>query len=138
MQPFEVIEHTADTGIRAFGATAAEAFENAAAGMFSLLAEPETVDDRLEFPVKVEAEDRETLLVEWLNELLYIYESNGVLLKRFLVERLSDTALAGKAYGEAIATEKHELKTDIKAATYYQLRVARVDGGWVAEVVFDV
>ena len=138
MQQFEVIEHTADTGIRAFGATAAQAFENAAAGMFSLLADPETVDDRLEFPVTVEAEDRETLLVEWLNELLYVYESNGVLLSRFLVERLSETALSGKAYGESITTEKHDLKTDIKAATYYQLRVDRLDGGWVAEVIFDV
>ncbi len=138
MKAFETIEHTADIGVRSFGATEAEAFENAAVGMFSLLADLELVGEEEEFPVSVEAEDRETLLVEWLNELLYIYESRGVLLKKFQISRLEDTRLEASARGSLIDPARHEIKTDIKAVTYYQLQVARTEKGWMAEVIFDV
>ncbi len=138
MKTFETIEHTADIGVRSFGATEEEAFENAAVGMFSLLADLELVGEEAEFPVSVEAEDRETLLVEWLNELLYIYESQGVLLKRFHIGRLEDTHLEGAAWGSPIDPARDEIRTDIKAVTYYQLQVARTEKGWTAEVIFDV
>ncbi len=138
MQRFELIEHTADIGVRSFGGTIAEAFETAAAGMFSLLADPGRIRERQEFPVEVEAEDREMLLVEWLNELLYIYESRGVLLKRFHIGEISDNRLRGSAYGEPIDSVRHEIRTDIKAVTYYQLRVEQRESGWLTEVIFDV
>ncbi|MHB1412700.1 MAG: archease [Thermoleophilia bacterium] len=138
MMQFELIEHTADIGVRSFGATIAEAFETAAAGMFSLLADPGQICDQQEFPVEVEAEDREMLLVEWLNELLYIYESRGVLLKRFHIREISDTRLLGSAYGEPIDPGRHEIRTDIKAVTYYQLRVKQRKSGWLTEVILDV
>ncbi len=138
MKTFETIEHTADIGVRSFGATEEEAFENAAFGMFSLLADLELVSDEVEFPVIVEGEDRETLLVEWLNELLYIYESQGVILKKFHVSVLEDTRLEGSAWGGHIDPARHEIRTDIKAVTYYQLQVTRTEKGWIAEVIFDV
>ncbi len=138
MKSFETIEHTADIGIRAFGSTEAEAFENAAYGMFCLIADLEKVGTRLEFPVEVEAEEHETLLVEWLNELLYTYESNGVILKRFRIDELGLTRLKGVACGAPISESPVEIKTDIKAATYYQLRVEQSEDRWVTEVIFDV
>lgn len=138
MPVFEVIEHTADIGIRSFGRTEADVFQNAALGMFSLIARLGQVSEALCFKISVDAEDRETLLVEWLNELLYLYDSQDVLLERFEIDRLDETALEGKAYGEKIDRQRHELVTDIKAATYHMLRVNRTQDGWTAEVIFDV
>lgn len=138
MAAFEVIEHTADIGIRAFGVTEEEAFETSAAGMFSLITSTEDGKDSREFLVEVEAEDRETLLVEWLNELLYIFESKGVILNRFQITELGETHLKGKAWGEPLDESKHELDNDIKAVTYHMLKVEKSNGRWKAEVIFDV
>lgn len=138
MKAFELIEHTADIGIRAFGSSEKGVFQNAATGMFSLICDPATVAETEEFEIEVEAEDRETLLVEWLNELLYIYDSRRVLLRRFEVIELEETRLRGVAYGEPLDLDRHSLAADIKAVTYYMLKVEETPDGWVAEVIFDV
>ena len=138
MTKYEVIEHTADIGVRSFGKNEGEAFENAALGMFSLIVNLDGVQEVLEFPVEAEAEDAETLLVEWLNELLYIFESNRVLLKRFEVTELGETHLKGKAWGEPLDESRHELGMDIKAVTYHMLKVERISDGWETDVIFDV
>ncbi|MHB9112478.1 MAG: archease [Thermoleophilia bacterium] len=135
---FEIMDHTADIGIRAFGSTEAEVFQNAATGMFSLIADLENVGETRDFTIEVEAEDRETLLVAWLNELLYLYDSNDMLLKRFELSELGDTSLKGRAFGEPMDAERHKLKADIKAATYHMLKLKEEPGGWQAEVIFDV
>ena len=138
MTAFEIVDHTADIGIRAFGRTEAEVFQNAATGMFSLIADLENVVETSDFLIEVEAEDRETLLVAWLNELLYLYDSNDMLLKRFELAELGETSLKGRAFGEPMDSKRHRLKTDIKAATYHMLRLTEESGRWQAEVIFDV
>ncbi|MBE0429635.1 MAG: archease [Thermoleophilia bacterium] len=138
MPAYEVIEHTADVGIRAYGDTEWQAFENAALGMFSLITELSGVNAEIEFPVDVQADDHETLLVDWLNELLYIFESNRVLLSRFEVTELEDSHLKGRAWGEPIDKTRHELKSDIKAVTYHMLKVKKVDDRWQTAVIFDI
>lgn len=138
MSKYETIEHTADTGVRAFGDTVEEAFCNAAAGMFSIISDPAGVQGKERFDISVEAEDRETLLVEWLNELLYLYDSRGMLMSRFQIDDMSETSLRGAAWGESIKPSRHDLRTDIKAVTYHMLKVERRPEGWVAEVIFDV
>ncbi len=138
MRPFELIEHTADIGVRAFGSSELEVFQNAAAGMFSLIADPELVECRDEFDVRAEADDREALLVEWLNELLYLHESQDLLLKRFEVKKLGETELEARVCGEPIDRGRHELMRDIKAATYHMLKLKESSKGWTTEVIFDV
>lgn len=138
MPLFEVIEHTADIGVRAFGTTESEVFQNTAFGMFSLIAELDHVADSTCLKIKVSAVDIENLLVEWLNELIYLYDSQEILLRRFEISRLDDSSLEALAYGEAIDRQRHVLITDIKAATYHMLRVKQKPGGWTAEVIFDV
>ncbi|RJQ43250.1 MAG: archease [Gaiellales bacterium] len=138
MKAFETIEHTADIGIRAFGSSREEVFENAATGMFSLITDLESVKPLDEYPVSVEAEDEEALLVEWLNELLYLYDSNSILFSRFRVTGMDANRVRGIALGEPLDPGRHRLDTDIKAVTYHMLRIGRVDGNWSAEVIFDV
>lgn len=138
LKAFEIMDHTADIGIRVYGNTDKEVFANAAAGMFSLIADLENVRETSEFAIEVEAEDHETLLVAWLNELLYLHDSNDILLNRFELSELGETCLRGRAFGEPMDAGRHRLKADIKAATYHMLKLREEPGGWRAEVVFDV
>jgi SHS2 domain-containing protein len=100
--PFEVIEHTADVGIIAYGSTLEDLFENAARGMFSLMAELGTVRAREERQLAVSAEDWEGLMAAWLSELLYYVDAEGLLLSRFQIERLQPFALHARVAGEPI------------------------------------
>jgi SHS2 domain-containing protein len=138
MKRFEVIEHTADTGIRAFGKDLKEVFENAAYGMLSLVADLSKVQEKESRDVAVEAEDREELLVEWLNELLYLLEVDGLIFKSFKIGEIDDHHLKAKVFGELVDREKHDLGIDIKAVTYHMLKVARTDNAWETQVIFDV
>jgi len=138
MKSFEIIEHTADIGVRAFGATEAEAFQNAAAGMFSLITDLDSVREIESFDIEVASEDAENLLVEWLNELLFLFESREVLLGRFEITEFAGTSLKATVFGETIDPARHPLKTDIKAATYHMLAVAKEDNRWMAQTIFDV
>ena len=137
MKQFEVVNHTADIGIRAYGKTPQEVFENAAVGMFSLMADLSTVKESESFDFSVEGEDRENLLVEWLNELLYFFETENVLLKKFEITEWSDHHLSARTTGERIDLQRHSLETQIKAATYHTLKVSHNDL-WQAQVIFDV
>jgi SHS2 domain-containing protein len=140
MRTFELIDHTADIGFKVYGRTLKEVFENAARGMFALITDPKKVSAKKEFKVEVEAEDRETLLVEWLNELIYLFEVEHVVLKDFEITAWDEEHfLKGKARGEPIDEKLHEIGSAIKACSYHMLKVEPVDHkGWMAQVICDV
>ncbi len=125
MKRFDIVEHTADTGIIAYGADMEEAFANAACGMFSLMADLGTSQGRDQPVHRGEAWDRESLVVSWLNELLYMFDVESIVFKRFDILELSRTRLKADAYGEKVDTSRHELRTGVKAATYHMLKVSR-------------
>ncbi|MFH1140826.1 MAG: archease [Chloroflexota bacterium] len=120
---FEVMDHTADVGIRATGDTLADAFANAARGMFSIITDLDTVQPSESRQVTVTAPDMDALLVNWLNELIYLFEVDGLLLVDFAIHSLSDTRLTANCAGERVDPERHPIKTGVKAATYHGLEV---------------
>jgi len=134
---FEIIEHTADVGIKAYGTSVKEAFANAARGLFSLITELDDVEEVEYRDIEVTAPDRESLLVEWLNELIYLFDVENIIFRRFDITRLSDTQMRVRSYGEKVDSSKHKLKTGVKAATYHMLRIDRGNGCRV-EVLFDI
>jgi len=138
VKKFDVIDHTADIGVVAYGADLREAFANAAYGMFCLMADLEKVREETGRHVEVEALDREELVVSWLNELLYLFDVDMIIFKRFDLVELTDTRLKADAYGEKIDASRHDLRGGIKAATYHMLKVAEDDGRWSIRVIFDV
>ncbi len=138
MKPeFEVLDHTADVGIVAHGEDAPQAFANAARGMFSLITDLEDVRETEHRDIEVTAPDEEALLVAWLSELLYYFDAEMMLFRRFDIAELSDAAIRARAYGEPVDASRHRLKTGIKAATYHMLEVAHDDGVRVT-VLFDI
>jgi len=137
MKQFDILEHTADVGIVAYGKNLKEVFENAAFGMFSLMVDPDTVEEKISYELKVEDEDREGLLTEWLNELIYVSEVHEAVFKRFKITHLSERSLIAKVYGEEIDLSRHQIKTQIKACTYHELKIEKNEI-WSARVILDV
>ena len=135
---FEVFAVTADKGVRAWGKDLPEVFASAARGMWSLMVEPGRAQRREMLPVTVEATDRETLLVAWLNELLYLHEVERFVAADFAFRYVTDTRLEAEVWGERVDRARHPLVGHVKAATYHLLHVRPTDGGWEAQVVVDV
>jgi SHS2 domain-containing protein len=133
---FEFIEHTADVGLIAYGNSLPEAFANAAYGLFSLIAELDSVGERDSYTVEVTGDDMESLLFAWLNELIYVFEAKGLLFKRFDIMELKESSLKAICYGEKFDPAVHRLKTGVKAATYHLLEVDRKKNQ--VQVIFDV
>jgi SHS2 domain-containing protein len=134
---FEILNHTADVGIIAYGADLKQAFANAAKGLFSLITDLDGVEEVLHRDAELTATDEESLLVEWLNELIYQFDTEGILLKRFDIIQLDSTRLKARGYGEKVDKSKHKLKTEVKAATYHMLKVDR-GKGYKVQVLFDI
>ena len=134
---FELINHTADVSIRAYGASMNQAFANAARALFSLITELDDIEEVIYRDIELTAADQESLLVEWLNELIYLFDTENILFKRFDITDLTDTRLKARSYGEKVDNSKHKLKIGVKAATYHMLKVAR-DNGCQVQVLFDI
>ena len=134
---FEILDHTADVGIIAYGADLSQAFANAAKALFSLITELDDVEEVVYRDIGLTASDEESLLVEWLNELVYQFDTEGIIFKRFDIIQLDNTQLKARGYGEKVDRSKHKLKTGVKAATYHMLKVDKNDGCRV-QVLFDI
>jgi SHS2 domain-containing protein len=134
---YETFEHEADIGVRGFGKTLGEAFENGAKAMFSVMLDVKHVEAKEEVEVKCSAPDEETLFVEWLNELLTQASLREMAFSDFTIEFLKDGALDGKARGERLDQKKHKINVEVKGATYSMLRVYKNDL-YVAQCIVDV
>jgi len=135
---FEILDHTADIGIIAYGTDIEQLFSNAAVALFSLITEVENVDEKLHFNLRVRSQDRDSLLVEWLNELIYLFDAKHVLVRRCDIEDLAHNELKATCHGEAFDPMRHKIKRGIKAATYHMLKLDRDDGGYRAQVILDI
>ncbi len=135
---FTITEHTADVGVHAWGETEAAVFEQAARGMFSLICDPGTIGREETLTVVVEAPERELLLVAWLNELLFLFESQRVLFADFEVLETGESIVRARVMGEVLDPRRHAVCGGVKAATYHQLRLEQTVRGWEAQIILDV
>lgn len=135
---FEITDHTADVGITVYGTDVKELFANAALALFSLITEPEGLEEKLHFDLEVSSEDRDSLLVEWLNELIYVFDVKHVLFNRFDIESLTHNELKATCYGEDFDPMKHKIKIGVKAATYHMLRLDKNNDGYKAQIILDI
>jgi SHS2 domain-containing protein len=135
---FEIVDHTADVGIIAYGANMEEVFSHAAQALFSLITEPESVEEKLHLDLEVSSKDRDGLLVEWLNELIYLFDVQHILFNRFDIESLTHGQLKATCYGENFDPMKHKIKVGVKAATYHMLKLDRNGDGYRAQMILDI
>ena len=134
---YETFEHEADIGIRGFGKSMEEAFENAAAAMYSVMVNIDRISPTEKRELSVTAPDYELLLVEWLNALLALSDIEHIVFKRFEV-KIYGTSLSGIALGEGLDHSRHEPKVEVKGATYHMLSIVKKDSHYTAQCVVDV
>ena len=135
---WEHFPHEADMGVRGFGRSKEEAFEQAAVALTAVISDPESIEAKEMVEIACEAPDDELLLVNWLNAVVYEMATRQMLFGRFRVA-LDGTALRGQAWGESIDVERHDPAVEVKGATCTNLKVAQDDTGrWFAQCVVDV
>jgi len=134
MPRFKPLAHPSDIGIIAYGKTKKEIFENAAYGMFSIMADLKKVKAIQSLEIKVSGEDWGNLLINWLNELIYYADAKKMLFSKFKIKKINATQLEAAVSGEKIDLDRHSIYRSIKAATYNQLHVSSNQ----AKIVFDV
>lgn len=135
---WEHFAHDADIGVRGIGGSPDEAFEQAALAMAAAVADPARVAAEQRIDVSCEAPDLETLLVDWLNALIYEMATRGMCFSRFKVQ-IEGNRLRGRAWGEPVDADRHDPAVEPKGATFTALRVAREPNGvWLAQCVVDV
>ncbi len=137
-RPYRQLPHTADMAWRIRGATLAELFANAGGALTATLTDRRYLRRTQVRELTVEAPDREALLVDWLNRLLYLFDVEGFLGREFQVVELSPQRLRARVRGEIFDPGRHPEKTGVKAATYHHLEIKRTRGGWQATVILDL
>jgi SHS2 domain-containing protein len=135
---FDILEHPADIGFRVFGASLSELFASAAVALLSIADDPAAAEPRDEYPIAVQSGDRESLMVDWLNEVLYWYDGKRIALCDFHIASFRDHAIEATARGEPRDPERHRARLIVKAVTYHQLKIEQRRGNWIAEVYLDI
>lgn len=136
--PYEIIDHTADTGIRVWALNPAELFTEAARAMFELITETGRLSFTETREIHIQGLDRTDLLVNWLRELLLLWSAEQHLVQSTRIITISESRLSAGVFVQPFDPEKHLIYTDIKAVTYHCAEAAPAEGGWEATVIFDV
>lgn len=136
--PYEVFEHTADIGLHAYGDSLANLFVHAAQGMESLMVAPEQVQPRMTREVAVEGHDEISLLIAWLNELIFLFDTDFLLLRDFEIDAMSPVMLRACVSGETYDARRHDLSSAIKAVTWHEAFVEQGENGYKARIIFDI
>ena len=144
MKNYEFIEHTADIGIKVKGQDLQELFKNAALAMFDIIGElkpdssvPATVKiPKFKVDILQNAETLEELFVNWLNELLSLSAVKGLIFSDFKIDKLSEKYLEAAVIGGDI--KNYKINTEVKAATYHELEIKKINSEWQAKIIFDV
>jgi len=136
--PYELIDHTADLGMRVRGESLENLFENAGLALFDILTDVTLVRRHSRSEISLKAESVEDLFVAWLRELLYLFYVRKKLFCAFQIIKFKETSLAAVCWGEQYDSQRHILLTEIKAVTYHELSITRTQSGWEAQAIFDV
>lgn len=134
---YELIDHTADFGIRVFGGSAKNLFQNAAMALMDQLVETVDLLARQEKRITIEGNDWPDLMVNWLREILYLWAGEEILVHSVQIESIAENNLAAHLWVDPFSPDRHTLKSEIKAVTYHQIQVFDAGNRWEARVIFD-
>ncbi|HEY7391379.1 MAG TPA: archease [Bryobacteraceae bacterium] len=135
---YEILEHAADIGFRAYAHSLPELFASAAEALVGIAMEIETIEPHDTYPLTAEGESREALLVNWLSEVLYYLDGRQLAMRSFRVKELTSDRVSGEAAGEHRDSARQPAKLVVKGVTYHQLKIAHDERGWFCEVYLDV
>lgn len=138
MKTYELIDHTADVGVKAYGKNLSEAFQNIAKGMFDIITDSSEIESVGQYDLELEAPDLEQLLVDWLSELIYLNSAKNQVFGFFKVDLdEKNKKLTARIFGDKFDISKHKIGAEIKAVTYHMLEV-RNKRPYHVQVLFDI
>lgn len=138
MKEYELIDHTADIGVKAFGKDFSEAFAHAAKAMFDIITDSSEIESKGRYQIDLSADDLEQLLVDWLDELLFLQGAENLVFGEFNVNvDEGECRLSATVSGEEFDKQKHNIGMEVKAVTYHMLKVHKNETCFV-QVLFDV
>lgn len=135
---YELLEHPADIGFRAYAESLPALYASAALAMLAISYDPATAEPRAEYPITVESADRESLMVDWLSEVLYWFDGRGIAFHDFRITAFTDRSISAVGLGEPRDPERHRAKLIVKAVTYHQLKIEQRGDLWSADVYLDI
>jgi SHS2 domain-containing protein len=134
---YRIIDHTADFRIHVFGTDLKELFSNAAFAMYDLITDIKSLKGEVESRVKVKGSDRPDLMVNWLRELLFIWNGTQKLVESVDILSLTENELTAQIKLDSFDPARHRINNEIKAVTYHQIQVNQVTDGWESKIIFD-
>jgi SHS2 domain-containing protein len=136
---FQLLEHPSDIGILARGTSREDALIEASKGLVTILVNPENFHPIEERDFKATGSDSAAQVINWLNEILFFFDTEGMVFVEFAIDSWTPDEIAGRARGERFEIDRHELRTAVKAATYHQFEGhPTAEGGWEFRVFVDV
>lgn len=135
---YRFLEHTSDIGVWARGATREEALIASSLGLVSILVDPAPFRPIEERYFKAAGSDEAAQIVNWLNEILFFFDTEGIVFVEFVIDSWKEHEIIGHARGERLDIDRHEFRTAVKAATYHQFESHQTPDGWEIRVFVDV
>lgn len=135
---YRILNRSSDLVIKVFGKSQAELFANSAFALFDLLTDMERVQASEHLPLQVEGADRDDLMVNWMRELLYLFQGSGYLLKGFQIHEVKDSYVRAEVSGEKFDPDRHEIFRDIRSVISHQSRMGTTGDQWTAQVIFEI
>jgi SHS2 domain-containing protein len=137
-EKYHLIDHTADFGIRVSGIDSKDLFANAAEALFDVITDIDSLTGQDSCHVEVTGEDWSDLMINWLREILYLWNGEERLVKSVNITSLSANELSAQVVFDPYDPDRHAVNTEIKAVTYHQIQVKRTLSGWTARIIFDI
>jgi protein archease len=135
---YRITTRQSELAVKVTGGSQADLFANSAFALFDVMSDVEKIEIKERMPLEVEGTDRDDLLVNWMRELLYLYQRSGFLLKEFDIREVKDTSVKAEVCGEKVDPDRHEIKQEIAAVAYHQSRMTKTGNQWIAQLIFEV
>jgi len=135
---YRLTTRQSELAVRVTGNSQADLFANSAFALFDVMTDVEKIEIKEQLPLEVEGTDRDDLLVNWMRELLYLYQGSGYMLKEFRVKDVNDTKVKAEVCGEKIDPDRHEIRREISAVAYNQGRMQKTGNQWTAQLIFEI
>ena len=135
---YRLTRHQSELAVRIAGSSQADLFANSAFALFDVMTDPSNIEIKERMALEVEGTDRDDLMVNWISELLYLYQGSGYLLKEFKINQVKDTIVKAEVGGEKIDPDRHEIKQEIAAVAFHKSRMQKTGNQWIAQVIFEL
>jgi SHS2 domain-containing protein len=135
---YRLNKRQSEIAVRVVGNSQADLFANSAFALFDVMVEMESVESKERLPLEVEGTDRDDLMVNWVRELLYLYQSGGYLLKEFHIREVKGTVVRAEVAGEKIDPDRHEIKQEIASVAFHKSRMEKTGSQWTAHLIFEL